>query len=146
MTVLTENTITSEITINAPAAKIFDALTDPAQLPQWWGEDGVYHVNRLERDLRVGGLWKSIGKGNDGEDFSVHGVYRVIEPPTRLDYTWNYDWEEGAAETVVRFDLKEQNGHTIVRVTHSGFVNAVSRDNHKEGWARVLGWLAKYVQ
>lgn len=147
MTVInTDTTVTSEITINAPASKIFAALTDPKQLPQWWGEDGAYHVQSMESDLRVGGLWRTRGAGADGQPFSVHGAYRVVEPPHRLEYTWNYDWDSDASETVVRYDLTEGDGTTLVRVTHSGFTDPKAREQHKEGWKRVLVWLANFVQ
>jgi uncharacterized protein YndB with AHSA1/START domain len=140
-----ETTIQSDVFIKAPAGKIFAALTDPDQLPQWWGDDESYHVESMECDLRVGGRWRSSGHGRDGKPFSVEGVYRLIERPKVLEYTWNYDWDQDAAETIVRFDLTEQEGGTMVRVTHSGFTDPDARDSHREGWKRVLGWLASYA-
>ena len=35
------DTIVQEITINGPAERIFEALTDPGQLVKWWRADGV---------------------------------------------------------------------------------------------------------
>jgi hypothetical protein len=35
---------------------------------------------------------------------------------------------------------------THVSVTHSGFTSAAARDDHKQGWARVLAWLERYLQ
>jgi len=138
--------VIQEITINAPATKVFDALTDPDQLPQWWGEDGIYHVRKMERDLKVGGTWRSTGDGADGKPFAVEGVYRVIDRPRVLEYTWNYDWAEKPAETIVRFDLSESGGKTRVRVTHSGFKDQAARDSHGEGWKTVLIWLSGFLQ
>jgi hypothetical protein len=37
-------------------------------------------------------------------------VYRIIERPRVLAFTWLPSWDEGATETLVRFDLDEQNG------------------------------------
>jgi len=34
--------IVSEIHIAAPPARVFQALVDPAQVPQWWGQTGIY--------------------------------------------------------------------------------------------------------
>jgi glutathione S-transferase len=142
----TDRFVTSEITIHAPASKIFAALTDPAQLPQWWGEEGGYQVERMEADLRAGGRWRVTGRGSDGKEFSVEGVYRAVDPPHVLEYTWNYSWDSNASETVVRIDLTERNGSTLVRVKHSGFVDDQARDDHEKGWVRVLGWLSKFVE
>ncbi len=139
------STIVKEITIHAPAAKVFAALTDPAQLPQWWGAEGAYHVDRMISDLRVGGRWRSEGISADGGTFSVEGIYRVVEPPHALEMTWTHDWEEHADETVVRYDLAERDGSTHLRVTHSGFTNAASREAHSSGWDQVLPWMVAYV-
>lgn len=141
-----EPAIISEIAIHAPASKVFSALTEPAQLTQWWGSGEEYRVEHMEADLHVGGRWRSSGTSANGEPFSVEGIYRVIEPPHVLEYTWNYDWDDNARETVVRFDLTEANGVTNVRVTHSGFTNAQARASHDAGWRRVLGWLQRYVE
>ena len=138
--------IVQQITIDAPASAIFAALTDPQQLPQWWGEDGMYHVTTMESDLRVGGRWKSSGTGSDGKPFAVHGIYRVIDAPRVLEYTWNYDWDDANAETVVHYELEERDGATHLRVTHTGFVTVESRDGHDNGWVRVLGWLKAYTE
>ncbi|HEX4013274.1 MAG TPA: SRPBCC domain-containing protein [Candidatus Cybelea sp.] len=140
------DTIVKEITIDAPAAKIFAALTEPEQLPQWWGEEGKYQVERMEADLRVGGRWRTTGIASDGRQFVVEGAYREIDPPRALAYTWAHNWGDGErAETLVRFDLSERNGSTLVKVTHSGFADAQSRDDHDRGWAIVLGWLNGFV-
>jgi uncharacterized protein YndB with AHSA1/START domain len=33
--------IVSEIHINAAPERVFQALVDPKQVPQWWGQGGV---------------------------------------------------------------------------------------------------------
>ena len=142
----TADTIVKEISIDAPAAKIFSALTEPDQLTQWWGEEGKYHVEQMEADVRVGGRWRTTGTSSDGRPFAVEGVYREIDPPRVLVYTWAHDWgENDAAQTLVRFDLTERGGSTLVKVTHSGFADSQSRDDHDRGWTVVLGWLNAFV-
>jgi len=93
-------TVVTEITIKASAARIFRALTDPSELPLWWGEEGAYRCTTMERDLRVGGKYKTSGVGADGKEFSVSGEYREVDPPHALAYTWNYDWEKDAPTTL----------------------------------------------
>ena len=145
-TTSTADTIVKEISIDAPAAKIFAALTEPDQLTQWWGEEGKYHVEQMEADLRVGGRWRTTGTSSDGRPFAVEGVYREIDPPRVLVYTWAHDWGDGdRAQTLVRFDLTERDGSTLVKVTHSGVADSQSRDDHDRGWTVVLGWLSAFV-
>ena len=140
-------TIVREITINAPAAKVFAALTEPEQLVQWWGDESTYRLEKMECDLRVGGTWRTTGRMVDGNAFAVEGAYRTIEPPRVLEYSWRYDWGPAdQPETIVRFDLEEHDGATRVRVTHSGFVDPESKANHDRGWVTVLGWLHDYLE
>ncbi|HET9029539.1 MAG TPA: SRPBCC domain-containing protein [Candidatus Aquilonibacter sp.] len=143
MTTMTDTTIEKEITIDAPVERVFAALTDPAQLAQWWDND-AHKVQSFEADVRVGGAWHMIS--SVPEDHRVHGVYRVIEPPTALEFTWIHNRFGEPKETVVRFDLTERSGKTHLRLTHSGFPNQEMYEDHNEGWTIVLGWLDRYVQ
>jgi len=46
--------IIKEIVIKAPAARIFEALADPAQRVKWWGTEGRFQATHMESDLRPG--------------------------------------------------------------------------------------------
>lgn len=132
--------VLATIDIKAPVDKVFAALTDPDQLPKWWGQDGMYHTTSMTRDLRPGGAWETVGTGADGSTFSVGGTYTTVEPPHRLGFTWKPTWE--SFETRVEYSLSAIDGGTRLTVRHSGFgEHAASCENHGKGWERVLGWL-----
>jgi uncharacterized protein YndB with AHSA1/START domain len=136
-------TIVQEITINAPATKIFEALTDPERRKVWWGIEGRFQATHAESDLRIGGRWKMSGTGF-GRGFTVEGEYRAIEPPRLLAFTWRPSWQPGASETLVRFELAEAHGVTTVRLTHSG-LSPEGLEAH-QGWAQILERLSAYAQ
>lgn len=136
--------IVQEITIDAGAEPVFDALVDPAQRMKWWGREGRFQTTNAQSDLRVGGHWMMSGTGM-GRPFKVEGIYRIVERPRVVAFTWNPSWDEHATETLVRFDLSEQNGITTVRLTHSGFATRASRDAH-QGWPQILAWLKAYAE
>jgi uncharacterized protein YndB with AHSA1/START domain len=142
-TVSADETIVAEITIKAPARRVFEALTDPAQRKEWWGAEGRFQTTDMESDLRVGGQWKMSGTGMGGKPFTVQGEYRTVEPPHVLAFTWLPSWQPNATESVVRFDLTETGGLTTVRLTHSG-LTPEALQAHK-GWPQVLGWLRDYA-
>jgi len=144
-TTTANDTIVKEITIKAPAERVFEALTNPQQRLKWWGAEGVYCGTHMESDLRPGGKWLTRGVGRDGASFSVAGEYREIERPRVLVFTWLPSWQKDASESLVRFDLDEKHGVTTVRLTHSGLTTEASRDHHK-GWPQVLAWLRSYVE
>lgn len=153
-----QGTVVSEIFIAAPPARVFQAITDPNQMPLWWGAQGLYRITEWKGDLRVGGKWSSVGAGADGKPFRVEGEYLEIDPPRLLVHTWIYSW--GAQKTVVRWELEPQTVHglhpsgprkagtgTLVKVRHEGFAgNLASAMEHSEGWKRVLGWLVGFTE
>jgi uncharacterized protein YndB with AHSA1/START domain len=139
--------IVQEISINAPAERIFAALTDPDELLRWWRMDDQFRLVRALCDLRPGGKWTMRVKGFGDEEQResiVHGVYVTVEPPFQLIYTWIRE-EEGHPETTVRWDLSEFEGSTRVRVTHSGLINEGLRARNS-GWIFIVQLLQEYVE
>jgi uncharacterized protein YndB with AHSA1/START domain len=138
------DTIVQEIKINAPAHRIFGALTNPDELLKWWGAKGKFQATHVECDLRLGGKWKMRVRGSGGMESTVAGEYRKIEPPGLLVFTWIREQEDGV-ETVVRWDLEEHDGVTTVRVTHSGLASESLRARN-DGWPLVLSLLHAYAE
>jgi uncharacterized protein YndB with AHSA1/START domain len=138
------DTILQEITIRGKAERIFEALTDPSQRMKWWGSEGRIQITHVESDLRPGGKWVMSGMGM-GRPFEVTGVYRQIERPRLLVFTWLPTWQGDATESLVRFELEEDGENTTVRLTHSGLVTEGSRTSHR-GWPQILGCLKEFVE
>ena len=138
-------TIVEEVTIRASAERVFQALTSPEERVKWFYSDGKFEVTGLESDLRPGGRWTMRGLRRGGQPFTITGVYRAIERPRVLEFTWFPDWQENAEETVVRWDLEEKSGVTTLRLTHSGFTTEASRATHR-GWPLILSGLQTYVE
>ena len=77
------HTLRFERRLSAPPERVFAAWTDPRQLELWWDPSGA-KLARCEIDLRVGGSFTFVGCGHPDMPFS--GVYRAIEPPSRLAF------------------------------------------------------------
>jgi uncharacterized protein YndB with AHSA1/START domain len=141
---VTQGNILAVVEIGVPPERVFRALTDPAEVVQWWGAPDLYQVTDWQADLRVGGGWKGSGQGADGKPFSVSGEFLEIDPPRRLVQTWNPDWDPGEP-TVIRYQLESIPAGTRVTIRHEGFgERADSCRDHAEGWERVLTWLANH--
>lgn len=139
------DSILSEIHIAAPPDRVFQALIDPRQVPQWWGEIGVYRCTDFFADPRVGGKWHSRGLDGGGRPFEITGVILEIDPPRVLAYSWVATWT-GDAKTTVRWELERTEGGTLVRIRHSGFAAHPELTQAYRGWPRMLGWLAAFVE
>ncbi len=134
-----EDVLVQHIEIQAPAARIFAAITSPEELLRWWTKPGKFVPTHAECDLRPGGNWRMRLEGACGPDQSctiVYGVYREIAPPHRLSYTWIREGED-YPESLVTWDLEEFGGITTVRVTHSGLISEAMRTRNA-GWPMIL--------
>jgi uncharacterized protein YndB with AHSA1/START domain len=154
-----QDMISTEIFIAAPPARVFQAVTDPTQIPRWWGHHDHYRIEECEADLRVGGKWLIRGVKGDGKAFHCEGEYLEIDPPRLLVQTWTCT-SMGAVKTVLRWQLEAQTVHglypsgphragtgTLVRIRHEGFAGyPAAAADHYQGWQRVLGWLRTFVE
>jgi uncharacterized protein YndB with AHSA1/START domain len=110
-----------EITItrlfDAPRHLVFEAMTKPEHVRNWWGilDDG-YSVTECHIDLRVGGAWRFAGRGPDDQSPAFYGVYREINPPGRLVYTEIFE-PFPDVESVVTQVLTEEGGKTRITIT-----------------------------
>jgi uncharacterized protein YndB with AHSA1/START domain len=70
-----------------PIERVWAAYTDPALIPQWWGNDTT--VDRL--DVREGGGYRFVSKAGEGQEFATTGDFLEVNPPTRLVQTFGMD-------------------------------------------------------
>jgi uncharacterized protein YndB with AHSA1/START domain len=109
---------------DAPRDLVFQAWTDPAHLPQWFGPNG-FSLTVHEIDVRPGGMWRFIMHGPDGTDYSNRVVYQEIVRPERLVYLHGEDVDDdpGAFHVTVRFE--EVDGRT--RMTQKILFNTAAQ-------------------
>jgi len=101
---------------NAPRALVFEAMTQPRHVTQWWGRLGDgYSVPMCEIDLRPGGRWRFVNRHPKGEA-AFHGEYREITAPSRLVFTEIFE-EFPDSVSVVTADFADEDGKTRMTVT-----------------------------
>jgi uncharacterized protein YndB with AHSA1/START domain len=137
-------------TLDAPREAVFAAWTDPAQFTRWMGPGDV-HVEVTALDAREGGQYRILMHGiPGGGHHAVRGTYRVVEPPSRLVFTWA--WEQDAAtkqlghESLVTVTLRPVGSRTELTLRHEKFDSAASRDSHNGGWEGVFPKLEKFLK
>ena len=136
--------------IDAPVARVWTLLTEPAQLGAWFSDAGA------ELDLRAGGRlvlrWQEHG--------TAYGRVVDVEPERRFAFRWIAFPETGDAEpdernsTLVTFTLEPDAQATRVTVVEEGFAALDASDelratqvrDNTEGWEIQLGRLADRAQ
>lgn len=127
--------------IRAPRERVFDAFVQREALSAWMCPRGM-HAAEVEVEARIGGRYRIVMRSRIGETFVVGGVYREIERPERLVYTWR--WESAGMpnmETLITATFAERDGGTEMRLLHTGFPEASVRDSHGQGWSSTLNKL-----
>lgn len=102
-------------TFDAPRALLFDAYTQPELLKRWYDAPGRSLVV-CEIDLRVGGAYRFLWRGEGRKDVGMRGVHRAVVRPERLvrTQTWE-DWDAGEIIETVLFT--ERAGKTTLTST-----------------------------
>ena len=101
---------------DAPPRLVFEAMTKPEHVKQWWGRLGEgYSVPVCEIDLRVGGRWRFVNRHPHGEA-AFHGEYREIAPPNRVVFTEIFE-DFPDSVSVVTSELTEEDGKTRLTAT-----------------------------
>lgn len=101
---------------DAPPELVYEAMTRPEHVRQWWGRLGDgYSVPVCEIDLRVGGRWRFVNQHPKGKA-EFYGEYRELDPPRRVVFTEIFaDFPD--AESVVTSELTAEGSRTRLTAT-----------------------------
>lgn len=109
---------------DAPRALVFEAMTRPEHVREWWGRLGDgYSVPECEIDLRPGGRWRFVNLTPKGLRVVFSGEYREIDPPSRIVFTEVYEDGPGApgptdeGTSIVTTVFTEEQGKTRMTLT-----------------------------
>jgi uncharacterized protein YndB with AHSA1/START domain len=138
VTTLSENEISMTRLFDAPREVVFEAMTKPEHVKEWWGRLGEgYSVPVCEIDFRVGGKWRFVNRHPRGEA-AFYGEYREIDSPSRVVFTEIYEAFPDTV-SVVTSELTEEAGKTRLTVLVRYPSMLVRDEVIKSGMARGAG-------
>lgn len=136
--------------IAATAEKVWQALTDPEVMRQYWFDPAGECVRRVNvSDWKPGSRWEH-QRVDDARTVDIVGKVIETSPPRRLVFTWARPAEadDDTKHSRVTFDI-EPNGDALVRltVTHDD----LERDPQmlsgiSGGWPKVLSNLKTLLE
>jgi uncharacterized protein YndB with AHSA1/START domain len=98
-----QDVLAFERTYAAPIDAVWDAVTRPDAVRQWWGPEKTV-VTDCEIDARAGGRITIVMQATEamgkyaGTRWPMEGTFTLVEPPHRLVYDAR-SWQEGQQET-----------------------------------------------
>ncbi|MFN1215826.1 SRPBCC domain-containing protein [Chryseobacterium kwangjuense] len=136
--------ITVQYKLNAPAEKIWKALTDKNEMKSWY-----FTIRDFDPEL---GKEFDFYESCDGGKYLHHGRILEIIPNKKLKHTWAYP-ELSDAVTTVTWELQPEDNGTMVTLIHDhieGFDSlgeTFSRTSFTEGWKSIIGQsLKEYLE
>ncbi|GAA2567238.1 MULTISPECIES: SRPBCC family protein [Streptomyces] len=126
-------------TLDAPAARVWQAWTTPDQYARW-----AYAVpGSVEMDVRPGGTWKATMRTPDGAEFPLTGSYTEVAEPRRL--TIGMDVPGRPDPALMTLELTEQGPRNTVITLSQTCDTAEERDGAEQGSGMLLDGLAGFL-
>ena len=129
--------------LTAPPGKVYAAWTEPEKIAKWFGPEKIETL-RAQADAHVGGRFRIVMRGADGEEHDVSGIYREVVPNEKLVFTWAWR-STPERESLVTVLIKPDGSGSLLTLIHEKFFDEAARDRHAEGWAGCLDKLARYL-
>ncbi len=141
-------TIEREIHIEASPEVVFDVVSSPAHVREWWPDEAEYPAE----PGGAGRIGFSQDAGTEWEQFTVVDAL----PPRLFSFRWTHEEGESAApgnSLLVVFELEPAGEGTLLRMTESGFrergwdeaKTAAEYADHVNGWDFFLPRLPVYA-
>ncbi|HTR71823.1 MAG TPA: SRPBCC domain-containing protein [Mycobacteriales bacterium] len=145
--------ISKQIAIDAPPQLVYDVISTPAHIAQWWTDDAEFDATPGASGTLV---WRARASTRRDHDYVVQLTIVDAVPGERFSFRWVHP--EGETPSVgnsmlVTFTLAPQGDGTLLTVTEEGMREqgweaAVLEEyytSHDEGWTRHLANLATYA-
>jgi uncharacterized protein YndB with AHSA1/START domain len=130
-------------TVQAPAAKVWDALVTPATIKQYMF--GTTVVSDFKKGSPI--TWKGEWQGKKYED---KGVILDLQPKRKLAYS-HFSPLSGLPEKPENFhnvtiELVDKGKQTLVSLSQDNNANEKERDHSQKNWEMMLSGLKKLLE
>ncbi len=127
------------VRIDAPPERVYEALTSPEGIRNWWTRDA-------DLEARVGGSGE-FRFPRYGEDSVTRVTVGNLDPPRRVGWTTASSFHPEWAGTTMSFDLRAEDGGTVLCFAHRGFRQAdEAYAMFTTGWGYYLVSLQQYLE
>lgn len=127
--------------------RVFAAFSSGRVVAQWLTPSPEVKLTVLELDFREGGSYRFAYDTPEGQRMLVGGVYRKIEPPSRLVFSWLIEPPDAHAgiESQVTVSIAPNGSGSDLHVLHERFGRADANERHAQGWAGAIEQLQQLL-
>lgn len=134
--------------IDAPRALVWQAWTEPEHLRKWWAPAPLTTL-KCEMDVRPGGVFRTLMRTPDGEDYPTDGVFLEVVEHERIVFTdvLRDGWrpaENPFFTAIVTFEERQGGTRYTARALHATQANRKRHEDmgFHQGWATCADQLA----
>jgi uncharacterized protein YndB with AHSA1/START domain len=128
---------------DAPPERLFEVMTDPKAIPEWWGPRDLATTVE-EMDPRRGGTWRFIQRDAGGNEFGFRGVYHDVTPAERVVQTFEFEGMPGHVLLETMTFEPHEGGTKVVTTSvfqsledRDGMLQSGMEDGARETWDRL---------
>ena len=133
------DTIQLRRSYSAPIDAVWRAWTAPEALSRWFRPSDEHTTTVHTLELMVGGWYRIEMVHTNDKRHVVGGVYRELQPPGMLTFTWRWEDNPTMSDTLVTIELASSKaGGTELVLTHSQLADEKQREDHRHGWTGCL--------
>ena len=112
----------------APAARLFEALTDPQLIRQWMLGPPGWTLAICKTNPVPGGEFRYLWHNEGGEELGMRGSYLTVDPPRHLVHVERFDGMPEENEATITSELTEIEGRTTTLRATVRYATAEARD------------------
>jgi len=126
-----------------PREAVYAAWTDPESMRKWMCPGDVVSAE-AKLDVRVGGAYRILMKGSK-QEYDHTGTYQIVEPPSKLAFTWISKGTENQ-KTLVTLEFLDHGEESELVLTHERFAGEDMMKRHQSGWTQIVEKLADHLK
>ena len=131
----------------AAPSRVFAAFSDAALVSRWLTPSPDVALTVLEFDFRIGGRYRFAYKVPGRGTMFVNGVYRTIDAPSTIVFSWNIEPpdEHAGVRSEVTITFTPQGSGTDLLIRHEQLTASGAAQRHAAGWQGALEQLIALV-
>jgi len=133
----------ASVKINAPASKVWEALTEPALIKKWLFNTDTKTSWKPGTPINFEGTW-------EGQSYKDKGTVIDVRPHTLIKYSyysnrWHME-DKPENYAVLSFELIGKNDETTLNLTQENIPDEEMKKHAEANWVEVLGKLKNIVE
>lgn len=128
-------------------ARLFEVISQRAELIRWWGHEGWTFASE-HMDFSRTGPWHADMRSEEGNTYKLSGQVTRVSPPDTIGFTWAWHdpQDQRGKESHVTFTVSECAMGARLIVDHRELPSDDIAAQHERGWGGPLGKLERLLE